>query len=103
MEQGERVAGNRNVFRSLVAGALIGFADAAPMNAARLRRPLEVVWRDDRDLPDPLDGVPLMFLDPVPLGQGSRDTRRTVGRALRLTLSHPFRLLRRLRGHLSAG
>ena len=84
-----------------MAGALIGFADAAPMDGARLRRPLEVVWRDDRDLPDPLDGVPLTILDPVPLGRGSRDTRRSVGRALRLTLSHPLRLLDRLRSHLS--
>lgn len=97
----QRVAKNRSVFRSLVAGALIGFADAAPMDAARLRRPLEVVWRDDRDQPDPLTGVPLWFLDPVsPVG--SRDTRRGVGRALRLTLSHPLRLLRRLRSQLSA-
>ena len=85
-----------------MAGALIGFADAAPMDATRLRRPLEVVWRDDRDLPDPLDGVPLTILDPVPLGGRSRDTRRAVGRALRLTLSHPIRLLDRLRSHLSA-
>ena len=96
------MAGNRNVFRSLVAGALIGFAGAVPMDAARLRRPLEVVWRDDRDLPDPLDGVPVTFLDPVPLGRGSLDTRRSAGRVLRLTLSHPFRLLRRLRDQLSA-
>lgn len=83
-----------------MAGALIGFADAVPMDAARMRRPLEVVWRDDRDLPDPLDGVPLTILDPVPLG-GSRDERRAVGRTLRLTLSHPFRLLQRLRSRLS--
>jgi hypothetical protein len=71
------------------------------MDAARLRRPLEVVWRDDRDQPDPLTGVPLWFLDPVSPA-GSRDTRRGVGRTLRLTLSHPLRLLRRLRGQLSA-
>lgn len=90
------------MFRSLVAGALIGFADAAPMDPMRLRRPLGVVWLDDRDLPDPLEGVPLMVLDPVPLGRGSRDTRHRVGRALRLTLAQPLRLLRKLRDQLSA-
>ncbi len=95
------MARNRSVFRSLVAGALIGFTDAAPLDAARLRRPLDVVWREDRDQPDPLAGVPLWFLDPVrPVG--SRDTRRNVGRSLRLTLSQPLRLLRRLRDQLSA-
>ena len=94
--------GNRSVIRSLVAGALIGFADAAPMDARRLQRPLEVVWRDDRDLPDPLDGVPLMILDPVPL-QHHRDSRLGLGRTLRLGWSRPFDLLRRLRGHLSPG
>ena len=94
--------GNRSVFRSLVAGALIGFADAAPMDARRLQRPLEVVWRDDRDLPDPLAGVPLMILDPVPLGR-SRDSRRSPGRALRLGWSRPLDLLRRLRDQLSPG
>ena len=95
------MAGNRSMLRSLVAGALIGFADAVPLDAARLRRPLEVVWRDDRDLPDPLAGVPVTILDPVPTG-GSRDTRREPGRAVRLTLVRPLRLLRRLRDHLSA-
>lgn len=94
--------GNRSVFRSLVAGALIGFADAAPLAARRLQRPLEVVWRDDRDLPDPLEGVPLMILDPVSLDR-SRDSRRRSGRTLRLSWSRPFHLLRRLRDQLSPG
>lgn len=84
----------------MVAGALIGFADAAPLDAVRLSRPPGVVWRDDRDLPDPLDGVPLMLLDPVPL-EGGGDARRRVGRVLRLTLSHPVRLLQRLRDRLA--
>ncbi len=92
---------NRNVLRSLIAGALIGFAEAAPMDPVRLRRPLGVVWLDDRDLPDPMDGVPLMVLDPMPLGR-STDTRRRVGRALRLTLAQPIRLLQRLRDQISA-
>ena len=91
------------MIRSLLAGALIGFADAAPMGPERLRRPLEVVWRDDRDLPDPLDGVPLTILDPVPLGDRSRDTRRGPGHAVRLGLTRPLHLLRRLRHHLTAG
>lgn len=90
------------MFRSLVAGALIGFAEAAPMDPVHLSRPLGVVWLDDRDLPDPLDGVPLMVLDPVLLGGGSRDTRRQVGRALRLTLSRPLRLIQRFRDRLIA-
>jgi hypothetical protein len=88
------------VFRSLVAGALIGFADAAPLDPMRLGRPLGVVWIDDRDLPDPLAGVPVMVLDPVRLGR-SRDTRRRVARTLRLTLAHPLRFLRRFREQLS--
>ncbi|MFW5946893.1 MAG: hypothetical protein ACOCUW_00260 [Gemmatimonadota bacterium] len=91
----------RSVVRSLVAGALIGFADAAPLDPARLRRPLGVVWLDDRDLPDPLAGVPLLVLDPV-VPTGSADTRRRVGRALRLGFARPLRLLDRLRAHLAA-
>lgn len=93
----------RSVVKSMVAGALIGFAEAAPMNPVRLRRPLGVVWLDDRDLPDPLDGVPLMILDPVPLGRDDGGGRRQAGRMLRLTLAHPMRLLQRLRDRLSAG
>lgn len=85
-----------------MAGAIIGFADAAPMDPIRLRRPLGVVWLDDRELPDPLEGVPLMVLDPVPLGGRSRDTRHRLGGTLRLSLAHPLRLLRKLRAQLSA-
>lgn len=92
---------NRNVLRSLIAGALIGFAEAAPMDPVRLQRPLGVVWLDDRDLPDPMDGVPLMVLDPMPLGR-SADTRRRVGRVLRMTLARPIHLLQRLRDQISA-
>lgn len=88
------------MIRTLLAGALIGFADAAPMDAARLRRPLEVVWRDDRDRPDPLAGVPIMILDPVQVSRETGD-RRGAAEALRLTLTHPLRLLRRLGARLS--
>ena len=94
------MARNRSVVRSLIAGALIGFADAAPMDATRLRRPVGVVWRDERDLPDPLEGIPLRILDPVPVPGGVEDTRHSVGRVVRLTLTQPFRLLRRLRDRL---
>ncbi len=94
--------GNRSVFRSLVAGALIGFADAAPLDARRVQQPLDVVWRDDRALPDPLDGVPLAILDPVRLAR-SRDSRRRPGRTLRLGWTRPLDLLRRLRDQLSPG
>lgn len=84
-----------------MAGAIIGFADAVPMDPGRLRRPLGVVWLDDRDLPDPLAGVPLMILDPVPVGSPPGDVRCRRGPSLRLTVMHPFRLLRRLRNHLT--
>jgi hypothetical protein len=89
------------VLRSLLAGAIIGFADAVPMDPGRLRRPLGVVWLDDRDLPDPLAGVPLMILDPVAVGSPCRDGRRRTGRSLRLTLTRPFRLVRHLHQHLT--
>lgn len=92
---------NRSVLRSLLAGAIIGFADAVPMDPGRLRRPLGVVWLDDRDLPDPLAGVPLMILDPVPVVCGHGDGRRRSGRSLRLTVMQPIRLIRRLRQHLA--
>ena len=85
-----------------MAGALIGFAEAVPMDAVRVQRPLGVVWRDDRDLPDPMDDLPLRFLDPVPLEREAGDTRRAVGR-LRLAWSGPLRLLQRLRDRLSPG
>ena len=97
------MAGNRSVIRSLVAGAILGFADAAPMDAARLRRPLEVVWRDDRDLPDPLAGVPLTILDPVPVDRDAGDHRNAMGRALHLTLARPLAFLHRFRERLTAG
>lgn len=90
----------RSVLKSMVAGALIGFADAAPMSPLRLHRPLGVVWLDDRDLPDPLDGVPLMLLDPVPLSRQRPDRRFGLG-PLRVALHHPLRLLHRLRHHLT--
>ena len=88
------------MIRTLLAGALIGFADAAPMDAARLRRPLEVVWRDDRDRRDPLAGVPIMILDPVQVSRETGD-RRGAAETVRLTLTRPLRLLRRLRARLS--
>lgn len=93
---------NRNVFRSLLAGAIIGFAEAVPMDPGRFRRPLDVVWLDDRGLPDPLAGVPLMILDPLPIGSHSRDRRVRPGRSLRLTMTQPWRLIQRLRHHLAA-
>lgn len=93
----------RSVLRSLVAGALIGVAEAAPMaSVRRLRRPLGVVWIDDRDLQDPLGGLPLVILEPVPL-DGSLDQRRDEVALLRLTLTRPFRLLERFRSRLHPG
>ena len=92
----------RSVVKSVLAGALIGFAEAAPMNPFRLHRPLGVIWLDDRDLPDPLEGVPLMLLDPVPLRRDRTDRRGGSG-PLRLVVHHPLRLLHRLRHRLTPG
>ena len=97
------MAGNRSMIRSLVAGAILGFADAVPLDTVRLRRPLEVVWRDERDLPDPLAGVPLTILDPVPVDRDPGDRRGAMGRALHLTLAGPLAVLHRFRDRLKAG
>ena len=87
--------GKRSVWRSLVAGALIGVAEVTRVGRPPLRRPPGVVWLDDRDLPDPTAGIPLLLLDPVPLAAaGSSDVRRRRAGGLRVTLPTPGRLLR---------
>ncbi|NIY08831.1 MAG: hypothetical protein GWN02_11350 [Gemmatimonadetes bacterium] len=88
----------RSVWRSLIAGALIGVAEATRVDpAGRHRRPLGIVWLDDRDLPDPMVGIPLLLLDPVRLGDpGDSDVRRRRVGGVRLSLASPVGLLQRL-------
>lgn len=90
----------RSVWRSVIAGALIGVAEATRMDpATRYRRPLGIVWLDDRNWPDPTAGIPLLLLDPVPLPDPRRtDVRHRRAGGLRLSLATPGRLLRLFRG-----
>jgi hypothetical protein len=57
-----------NVWRSAVAGALIGLVEAAGLAAVRpaLRRPLGVVRPADRLHLNPLARLGVWFLDPLP-------------------------------------
>ena len=91
----------RSLVRSLVAGALIGLTEAAPLDAVRRTRPLQVVWIDDRDLPDPLTRVPLFLLDPVPLEKPVAETGPSGFGSI--ILSTPSQLLHALRARLGGG
>ncbi len=57
-----------NVWRSALAGALIGLVEVAGLAAIRpsLRAPLRVVRPADRLPSDPLAGIGVWFLDPLP-------------------------------------
>lgn len=87
-----------SAWKSVLAGAVIGFVEAAGPEAARrrLRAPLAVVRIDDRHSPDPLADVGLWILDPVPDPHPDATDRRYPLTALRLTRLHPVRLLRTL-------
>jgi hypothetical protein len=90
----------RSVWRSVIAGALIGVAEATRLEGgAGPRRPLGIVWLDDRIRPDPTAGIPLLLLDPVPLpALCDSDVRRRRVRGLKLSLTSPGRLLGLLGG-----
>lgn len=88
-----------SAWKSVLAGAVIGFVEAAGPEAARRRihGPLAVVRIDDRRVPDTVSGTGLWFLDPLGDPRSSRaDDRRGTGAPLRLLRIHPGRLLRGL-------
>lgn len=94
----------RRFWRSVLAGAVIGLVEAAGLDRPRrmLRRPLRVVWLDDRDSTDPLDHAGVWFVDPLgdPRPEPT-DRRRCAARGLRITRLDPRRLLRSLGGSRS--
>ncbi|HUG41080.1 MAG TPA: hypothetical protein VMM12_11375 [Longimicrobiales bacterium] len=78
----------RRLWRTLLAGAVIGLVEGAGLDRARRgrRRPLRAVWLDDREPADPLARVGVWFLDPLfDPRPAPGDLRRTPGPALRIT------------------
>lgn len=81
----------RMLWRTLLAGAVIGLVEAAGLDRGRRarRRRSRAVWLDDREPADPLARAGVWFLDPIP---GPRpepsDLRRPAGGGLRIA---PFR------------
>lgn len=77
----------RRLWRTLLTGAVIGLVESAGLDLrGRLRRrPLRIVWIDDREPGDPLAGTGVWFLDPLrdPSARAV-DGRRPHGRSLRL-------------------
>lgn len=81
----------RMLWRTLLAGAVIGLVEAAGLDRGRRarRRRSRAVWLDDREPADPLARTGVWFLDPI---TGPRpeptDLRRPAGDGLRVA---PFR------------
>jgi len=72
----------RNVWRSALAGAIIGLVEAAGLAAIRPspRAPLRMVRPADPLRADPLAGLGVWFMDPLPDPRpGPTDLRREVG------------------------
>lgn len=95
----------RKLWKALLASAVIGFVEAAGLDANRpaRKRPLRIVWIDDRSPDDALASTGVWFLDP--LGDprpAPGDLRRRPGRALRVAPLDARRLARHFRGFLSA-
>lgn len=87
----------RKLWRSIVAGAVIGLVEAAGLDASRrvVRRPLRAIRLDDREPADLLAGAGVWFLDPIGDPRPERaDVRRPVLERLRLTRLAPGALLR---------
>ena len=81
----------RNIWRSVVAGVLIGFAEGTRIPPRQVARPAGVVWLDDRRHPDPLGDVPVLLLDPIPVeAQVVRGLRKRVAGLLRLSRVSPL-------------
>ena len=77
----------RMLWRTLLAGAVIGLVEAAGLDRGRRarRRRSRAVWLDDREPADPLARAGVWFLDPL---IGARpeptDLRRPAGDPLRI-------------------
>jgi hypothetical protein len=72
----------RNLWRSAVAGAMIGVIEAAGLGAVRPapREPLRMVRPADRLRTHPLAGLGVWFLDPLPDPRPApSDLRRVLG------------------------
>lgn len=85
------------IWRGVLAAAVVGVVEAAGLGAVRRehRRPLRVVWVDDREPADPLAGTGLWLLDPLRDPKPEHgDVHRRSPRPLRLTRLHPAQLLR---------
>ena len=85
------------MWRSALAGAVIGLVEAAGLGAVRpaLRHPLRVVWRQARQPSDPLSRLGVWFLEPLPDPRPTpTDLRGGSGRRLQLERLAPVRLAR---------
>lgn len=82
-----------SAWKSVLAGAVIGFVEAAGPAAARrrLHRPLAMIRIDDRRTPDPLRGLGVWFIDPLPNPRPAPTDRRGGGGPLRLARFLPMR------------
>ena len=87
-----------SAWKSVLAGAVIGFVEAAGSEPARrrLRTPGAVVRIDRRRPPDPRAELGVWFLDPVPDPRPQTTDRRHPLAGLRLATLSPLRLLRSL-------
>lgn len=77
----------RRIWRGLLASAVIGLIEATGLDRGRrnARRPLRVVWLDDREPADPLARTGVWFLHPLRDPRPAPgDLRRPVDDALRL-------------------
>ncbi len=88
----------RKIWRGMLAAAVAGVVEAAGLGALRPdpRRPLRVVWLDDREPADPLAGTGIWFLDPIgdPRPEPT-DLRRPSRPPLRLARLLPLSFTRR--------
>lgn len=77
----------RMLWRTVLAGAVIGLVEAAGLDRGRRarRRRSRAVWLDDREPTDPLARAGVWFLDPIPHPRPEpSDRRRPAGGGLRL-------------------
>lgn len=90
----------RKLWRTLLAGAVIGLVEAAGLDRGRpaRRRPIRAVWLDDREPADPLARAGVWFLDPFDDPRPAPgDLRRDSGARLTLAPLRPGRVLDALR------
>lgn len=90
----------RKLWRAVLAGAVIGLVEAAGLDRERRhrRRPIRIVWLDDREPADPLAGSGVWFLEPLDsVRPNPGDLRREHGRRVGLIRLHPRALAEALR------